>query len=138
MVYINYMLFFQFLIIFKDYHHWSLSAPYIIVKWLELSRLKLQPSKFFSVCLNNAYNAYFETFAIATAKNTVILPNFLLWKCCVKAQFPHSFGLIFNQEIRWVYGILRSERNWDDTNKKISRWLIGDLYTRHFEQILEI
>ena len=131
MVYINYMLFFQFLIIFKDYHHWSLSAPYIMVKWL-------RPNKFFNFCLDNTYTVYFKTFAIATAKNTVILPNFLLWKFCVKAQFPHSFGLIFNQEIRWVYGILRSERNWDDANKKFFRWLIGDLYTRHFEQILEI
>ena len=27
-----------------------------------------------------------------TARNTVISPNFLLWKFCEKAQFPHSFG----------------------------------------------
>ena len=27
-----------------------------------------------------------------TAKNTVILPNFLVWKFCGKAQFPQSFG----------------------------------------------
>ena len=27
-----------------------------------------------------------------TAKNTVISPNFLLWKFCKKEQFPHSFG----------------------------------------------
>ena len=27
-----------------------------------------------------------------TAKNTVISPNFLVWKFCGKAQFPHSFG----------------------------------------------
>ena len=26
-----------------------------------------------------------------TAKNTLILPNFLVWKFCGKAQFPHSF-----------------------------------------------
>ena len=25
-------------------------------------------------------------------KNTIISPNFLLWKFCGKAQFPHSFG----------------------------------------------
>ena len=25
-------------------------------------------------------------------KNTVISPNFLEWKFCGKAQFPHSFG----------------------------------------------
>ena len=29
-----------------------------------------------------------------TAKNTVISPNFLVWKFCGKAQFPHSFGRI--------------------------------------------
>ena len=27
-----------------------------------------------------------------TAKNTVISPNFLVWKFCGKAQFPHSYG----------------------------------------------
>ena len=27
-----------------------------------------------------------------TAKNTVISPNFLVWKLCGKTQFPHSFG----------------------------------------------
>ena len=29
-----------------------------------------------------------------TSKNTIILPNFLVWKFCGKAQFPHSFGRI--------------------------------------------
>ena len=29
-----------------------------------------------------------------TSKNTVISPNFLVWKFCGKAQFPHSFGQI--------------------------------------------
>ena len=29
-----------------------------------------------------------------TVKNTVIPPNFLVWKFCGKAQFPHSFGRI--------------------------------------------
>ena len=32
------------------------------------------------------------------AKNTVISPNFLVWKLCGKAQFPHSFG-----SIAWNY-----------------------------------
>ena len=27
-----------------------------------------------------------------TIKNTVISPNFLVWKFCGKSQFPHSFG----------------------------------------------
>ena len=30
----------------------------------------------------------------STAKNTVISPDFLVWKFCRKAQFPHSFGRI--------------------------------------------
>ena len=29
-----------------------------------------------------------------TAKNTVVSPNFQVWKFCGKAQFPHSFGQI--------------------------------------------
>ena len=29
-----------------------------------------------------------------TVKSTVIPPNFLVWKFCGKAQFPHSFGQI--------------------------------------------
>ena len=29
-----------------------------------------------------------------TAKNPVISPNFMVWKFCGKAQFPHSFGRI--------------------------------------------
>ena len=28
--------------------------------------------------------------AVPAAKNTVISPNFLVWKFCGKAQFPHS------------------------------------------------
>ena len=27
-----------------------------------------------------------------TAKNSVISPDFLVWKFCGKVQFPHSFG----------------------------------------------
>ena len=33
-------------------------------------------------------------FKTATAYNTVILPLFLVFKLCAKAQFPHSFGWI--------------------------------------------
>ena len=29
-----------------------------------------------------------------TAQNVVISPNFMVWKFCRKAQFPHSFGRI--------------------------------------------
>ena len=29
---------------------------------------------------------------LLTAKNTATSSNFLLWKFCGKAQFPHSFG----------------------------------------------
>ena len=40
---------------------------------------------------------YFKHNHVNTAKNTVISPNFLVWKFCGNAQFPH-------QEIRWNYG----------------------------------
>ena len=42
-----------------------------------------------------------------TAKNTVISPNFLVWKFCGKAQFPHSFGrnCVFQQNLNtWKLG----------------------------------
>ena len=29
-----------------------------------------------------------------TAENTVISPNFLVWKFCGKGKFPHNFGRI--------------------------------------------
>ena len=29
------------------------------------------------------------------AQNTVVSPNFLVWKFCRKAQFPHSFGRFY-------------------------------------------
>ena len=34
----------------------------------------------------------FQVALLNTAKNTVISPNFLVWKFCGKAQFPHSYG----------------------------------------------
>ena len=34
-----------------------------------------------------------------TAKNTLISPDFLVWKFCGKTQFPHSFGWI---EVRYA------------------------------------
>ena len=56
-----------------------------------------------------------------TAENTVVSPNFLVWKFCGKAQFLHNFGRftqnyaetvpfhkIPHHEIRWNYGIFRS------------------------------
>ena len=57
----------------------------------------------------------------STAKNTVISPNFLVWKFCGKEQFPHSFGQFArnytelflstkfpHQQIKWNYGIFCS------------------------------
>ena len=60
----------------------------------------------------------------------MISPNFLVWKFCEKAQFPHSFGRARkimrklclstkfpHQEIRWNHGILRSakhKRSWSN------------------------
>ena len=40
---------------------------------------------------------------ISTAKNTVISPDFLVWKLCLFAKFPQ-------QEIRWNYGIFSQWR----------------------------
>ena len=40
----------------------------------------------------------------STAKNTVISPDFLVWKLCLSAKLPH-------QEIRWNYDIFRSVSN---------------------------
>ena len=37
-----------------------------------------------------------------TAKNTVISPNFMVWKFCGKAQFPHSFGRIAQNYVETV------------------------------------
>ena len=41
--------------------------------------------------LTELWNIFSKT---PTAKNTVISPNFLVWKFCGKAQFPQSFGRI--------------------------------------------
>ena len=39
---------------------------------------------------------------VINAKNTVIAPNFLLWKFCGKAQFPHSFGRFARKYVETV------------------------------------
>ena len=36
-----------------------------------------------------------------SVKNTVIPPNFLIWKFCGKAQFPDSFGRIAGSGTFW-------------------------------------
>ena len=46
-------------------------------------------STYNSVLLHNILIAWKR--AKSTAKNIVISPNFLVWKFCEKAQFPHSF-----------------------------------------------
>ena len=61
----------------------------------------------------------------ATAKNTVISPNSLVWKFCAEAQFSHSFdspetmqklclsAIFKHQEIRWNCSIFHSSRSQD-------------------------
>ena len=39
---------------------------------------------------------------LLTAQNTVISPNFLVWKFCGKAQFLHSFGRIAQNDAETV------------------------------------
>ena len=41
-------------------------------------------------------------FVIFTAKNTLISPNFLVWKICGNAQFPQSFGRLAS---RFIYNL---------------------------------
>ena len=36
------------------------------------------------------------------AKNTLVLPNFLVWKFCRKAQFPNSFGQFVRNYVETV------------------------------------
>ena len=40
----------------------------------------------------NLLEIVFKIFEKYTSQNTVISPNFLVWKFFGKAQFPHSFG----------------------------------------------
>ena len=42
--------------------------------------------------INQLHSAITAKTERVTAKNPVISPNFLVWKFCGKAQFPHSFG----------------------------------------------
>ena len=53
-----------------------------------------------------------------TAKNTVISPDFLVWKFCGKAQFPH-------QEIRRNYGSFHSDPE-ISRNRRFSNYFKGD------------
>ena len=45
-----------------------------------------------SCCIRRLYEAAKSNWYIITVKNTLISPNFLVWKFCGKAQFLHSFG----------------------------------------------
>ena len=45
----------------------------------------------FAVLNHGAMIFYLES-KHCTVKNTVISPNFLVWRFCGKAQFSHSFG----------------------------------------------
>ena len=78
-----------------------------------------------------------------TTKNTVISPNFLMWKFCEKTQFLHSFAWITrtmwnvsfhkfpHQIIRWNYGILRSDTLYD----LVKICLIIDKWCEYFYHI---
>ena len=63
-----------------------------------------------------------------TAKNTVISSDFLVWKICEKTQFPNrKSGEIGKQEIRWNYGIFRSETNREKQNETwIKEFITGE------------
>ena len=53
----------------------------------------LKSDKWFLILVVNVLSV-FKVNGNTTAKNTVILLDFLVWKFCGKAQFPHSFGRI--------------------------------------------
>ena len=44
-------------------------------------------------------------------KNTVISPDFLVWKFCGKAQFPHSFGKL-RYFWQWLFHLNKVRRNY--------------------------
>ena len=41
-----------------------------------------------------AHKTKFTSHKQTLQKNTVVSPNFLVWKFCGKARFPHGFGRI--------------------------------------------
>ena len=43
-------------------------------------------------CLPKQMNSLFGSNNLTDVKNTLISLNFLVWKFCAKAEFPHSFG----------------------------------------------
>ena len=57
--------------------------------WL---KLLCQFNRCNTICLSIPLQILHFEFLKLAAKNTVIPPNFLAWKFCGKAQFPHSFG----------------------------------------------
>ena len=66
--------------------------------------------------------------AINAAKNTVISPNFQVWKFCGKTQFPHNFG----QVARNYFRIISSES--PETMRKLC--LSTNLHTRKLGEIM--
>ena len=58
-------------------------------------RWKMNISNHFMIVLHTGYLLFVALhFYVYTTKNTVISPNFLVWKFCGKAQFPHCFRRI--------------------------------------------
>ena len=88
-------------------------------------------------------NLYWDAQGVNTAKNTVILPDFLVWKFCRKAQFPQPIrpklcgnclsAKFPHEEIRWNYGIFRSVRV-----KKTQRSVIMDKLLLFLQRALNI
>ena len=51
---------------------------------------------------------------VFTAKNNVILPNFLVWKFCGKAQFPQSFRRFAHNIVETTFQQNFHSRKFDD------------------------
>ena len=96
------------------------TLPNIIKKvYQKIKKLWQKPSlnKTKSICKEFVSSKELALLAIPITKNTAISSNFLVWKFCGKAQFPHCFGKSSetmrklclstkcpNQEIRRNYG----------------------------------
>ena len=66
--------------------------------------------------MEGKWNVYFKAI---TAKNTVISPNFLVWKFCGKAQFPYSFGRLARNYAETVFPQNFHTRKYGEINEEL-------------------
>ena len=54
---------------------------------------------FFTLAVSQLSTVYLVQDGLYTAKNTVISPDFLVWKFCGKAQFSHSYAIFCSDSV---------------------------------------